>query len=294
MEDNILLLGGDKRNYILYHLLKNDYKVSLSGFDKFDNDESVKFTEIEKSIEDFNIVIAPIPLLNDKGYLFMPFAEEYVDVDRVINAITYKQCLISGRIPCEIANKLKLRHIGYYDLLEREEIAVLNAIPTAEGAVMIAMQEIPITINSAKVLVLGYGRLGKVLSNILHGMGADLCVCSRRYTDNAYCRANGYKHVYLDNLNNCIGSMDIIVNTIPKRVICQEQLELIKGKELLIVDLASVPGGVDHDSAKRMNIKTIWALSLPGKVAPKTSALYLKEAIINILNEKGGVQNESK
>jgi dipicolinate synthase subunit A len=59
----------------------------------------------------------------------------------------------------------------------------------------------------------------------------------------------------------------------------------------LVIDLASKPGGVDFEYAQYKGIKTIHALSLPGKVAPVTTAMYMETVIYNIIKEeyKGGI-----
>ena len=57
-------------------------------------------------------------------------------------------------------------------------------------------------------------------------------------------------------------------------------------EDCLIIDLASKPGGVDFESAKRLGRNVIWALSLPGKTAPLTAGNIIRDTINNILNEQ--------
>lgn len=92
----------------------------------------------------------------------------------------------------------------------------------------------------------------------------------------------GYKAVNIKDLNSNIPNMDIIFNTIPTLILDSKKLKLVK-KESLIVDLASSPGGVDLEFAKKQNIHVEWALALPAKVAPMTAAKYIKEEIDNII-----------
>jgi dipicolinate synthase subunit A len=61
-------------------------------------------------------------------------------------------------------------------------------------------------------------------------------------------------------------------------ILDRSKLELLN-KEVLIIDLASKPGGVDRDAANDLRIKTIWALALPGKVAPQSAAQIIKHTI---------------
>ena len=140
--------------------------------------------------------------------------------------------------------------------------------------------------NGSRVLILGYGRLGKVLAKMLSGLGAEVYVATRKYSDAAWLRAYGINSVYMDGLDRYLADMDLIINTIPDKVLDQAKLELIE-KESLVIDLASKPGGVDFEKAGQIGIKVIWALSLPGKVAPVTAANYMKQTIYNILQELG-------
>ncbi len=196
------------------------------------------------------------------------------------------QLFIAGRINGKIMQMAQAYNIRPIDILEREEMAVLNAIPTAEGAIQIAMEELPVTLNGSRVLILGYGRLGKVLAKMLSGLGAEVYVATRKYSDAAWLRAYGINSVYMDGLDRYLADMDLIINTIPDKVLDQAKLELIE-KESLVIDLASKPGGVDFEKAGQIGIKVIWALSLPGKVAPVTAANYMKQTIYNILQELG-------
>ena len=77
---------------------------------------------------------------------------------------------------------------------------------------------------------------------------------------------------------------DIIINTIPFQILDTERLDLVK-QDVVIVDLASNPGGVDRKAAREKGLKVIWALSLPAKVAPLTSAEFIKETLYHVLKE---------
>ena len=161
---------------------------------------------------------------------------------------------------------------------------ICNAVPTAEGAIEIAIREYSGTVNGSKCLITGYGRIGKVLAQMLKGMGAEVYVSARRKESLAWIKLNGYTAIEHNNIINS-GDFDIIFNTVPSMILDSKIMAKI-AVNALIIDLASLPGGVDFDSAKRMGIKTIHALSLPGKVAPKTSGEIIKNTIFNILEEE--------
>ena len=99
---------------------------------------------------------------------------------------------------------------------------------------------------------------------------------ARKYADLAMIEGHGYEPLPLDNLKYHIHEFDIIFNTIPSLILNDEILTKVK-KDALIIDLASKPGG----------LKVIWALSLPGKIAPVSSGAIIKDTIMNIIKELG-------
>ena len=161
-----------------------------------------------------------------------------------------------------------------------------NTIPTAEGAIEIAIAETPITIHGSKSLVLGYGKIGKILAKDLFGLGAETFAMARKHADLAMIEGHGYEPLPLSSLKNRIHEFDIIFNTVPALILDDDILSNVR-RDALVIDLASKPGGVDFDAAGRHGLKVIWALSLPGKIAPITSGAIIKDTIMNIISELG-------
>lgn len=161
-----------------------------------------------------------------------------------------------------------------------------NAVPTAEGAVQIAMEELPITLHRARVLVLGFGRLGKLAAHRFAALGAKVSVAARKWADLAWAEAYGYGAERIDQLGGWLCAYDLVINTVPSRVLGAGYLADLK-PGCLVVDLASKPGGVDLEAASQMGVRVIWALSLPGKVAPVTAGRAIRDTIYHILHELG-------
>ena len=178
------------------------------------------------------------------------------------------------------------RGLTLHDYFAREELAVANAVPTAEGAIQIAMEELPITIHGARALVIGYGRLGRALSQRLAALGAKVSVAARKYADLAWAESCGYGIEHTGQLEGWLCCYDLVVNTVPARVLDRKGLEDHQSG-CLVIDLASKPGGVDLEAAAQLGVKVVWALSLPGKVAPVTAGRSIKTTIYNILHELG-------
>lgn len=159
-----------------------------------------------------------------------------------------------------------------------------NAVPTAEGAVQIALEELPITLQGARVLVLGFGRVGKLCAHRFGQLGAQVTVAARKWADLAWAEAYGYHSTQIHQLKGWLCGYDLIVNTVPGQVLDRDHL-LDLEKHCLVIDLASKPGGVDLKAATQLGIQVIWALSLPGKVAPVTSGRIIRDTIYHMLSE---------
>ncbi|MCL2035084.1 MAG: dipicolinate synthase [Oscillospiraceae bacterium] len=163
---------------------------------------------------------------------------------------------------------------------------IANATPTAEGAIEIALHELPVTIFGSSCIIIGYGRIAKVLARLLIAFGAKVRVAARSHSDLAWAKINGCEAVSINELSHYLCDVDCLFNTVPVTILGEEKLSILP-RRCLVIDLASKPGGVDFEIAKTLGIKTIWALSLPGKVAPYTAGEIILSTIMNILTERG-------
>src|SRR5699024_9658024 len=139
----------------------------------------------------------------------------------------------------------------------------LNAIPTAEGTIQIAMEKMDSTIHGSHVMVLGFGRIGKTIAHMLSSLGAHVHVVARKHADIAWITSSGYNPVFFQDIEADLHKPNLIINTIPATVLDSPKLEKIN-KKTLIIDIASSPGGIDFEAAKNLGIETVWALGLPG------------------------------
>lgn len=283
MENTISIIGGDLRIVSLAELLALDnYKVYTYGLEKadFNNQNIIKCKTLKETLEKSKKVIGPIPISFNENTIKMPFSEEKITIENVIDELS-NHTFILGKVDRGIREKASAKDIEIVDILDIEEFTVLNIIPTVEGAIQVAMQETKRTLHGSNALILGFGRIGKLLSKSLMGLGVNVSCEARKNTDLAWINAYGYNAIYLKDLEKEIGKFDIIFNTIPTEILNKHLLEKVK-KDALIIELASSPGGIDRKFAKENHINVVEALALPGKVAPLTVAEYIKETIYNI------------
>lgn len=239
MQKEITFIGGDLRNIELMKLFaKDDYKVYTYGFENYDfkNESIIKMKGLE-SITD--IVISAIPFSKDGKNVNARYSKSNIEIEEMFKNLKYKT-IIAGPFKNEIIDLAKKSNIELVDIMKNEELTILNVIPTAEGAIQVAMEESLETLHGSNVLILGFGRIGKVLSKMLLGIGANVYCEARKKEDLAFIEAYGYNKIDLKDLNKHLHEFKFIFNTIPYLILDKERLDLIN-KDAIIIDLASSP-----------------------------------------------------
>jgi dipicolinate synthase subunit A len=282
------VIGGDLRQIHMSGLLADDgFEVCAAGFDRdVELLPGVGMRAAAEAVSQADCVVLPLPYSVDGVNVNAPYSKAPLAVEDVLAAAKKGALIVGGKLPPAFfarAEKSGLRAVDYY---AREELAVLNTIPTAEGAIQIAMEETPITIHDARCLVTGFGRVAKTLAHDLDALGAKVTVCARKFADLAWIRALGYEPLPIAALKDrdAMSEFEMVFNTVPAVILTEEILANLHG-ECLVVDLASKPGGVDFETARRLGLRTVWALSVPGKVAPITAGCIIRDTILNILEE---------
>ena len=261
------VIGGDLRQLVAAdELAAEGYETAVYGFDEYAGSfgMTTRCLSFEDAVRKADFIVLPLPYSLDKIHLNTPLSQSEIHLEDIFSVIKENQIVVGGKFDLTaeyLASDKKLNLIDYYN---REDLAVLNAMITAEGAINIAMQELPTTLSNGKALVMGYGRIGKILAHKLYGLHTEVYVSARKYEDFAWIEAFGYKGVEYDAIDRYLNEFDVIFNTAPALLLDGKRLEKVK-PETVIVDLSSNPGGVDFTSAKNLGRNVIWALSLPLK-----------------------------
>ena len=281
------VIGGDQRQLKLAELLAEEgHTVHTWALPAEGTVGTLLSAESLAGVERADCVVLPLPVAGEKVELNAPLWEGRMALWDLFQAMRPGQFVVGGRITEQVFRLAKEQGLVCRDYFAREELAVLNAVPTAEGAVQLAMENLPITLHSCRALVLGYGRVGRALARTLQGLGAFVTVGARRYEQLALAETDGCTAQKLEDLAGWLCGYDLVINTIPARILSRRELEDTKA-DCLIIDLASKPGGVDLAAAGELGRTVIWALSLPGKVAPVTAGAAIKQTIYNMLRELG-------
>lgn len=288
MNKTFLIAGGDLRFVTLAEKLAENNRVFAAGFDK-----SVSMSEKVKTVdrvsdlkERADCLVLPLPASPDGVTVRTPYSGRTISLESLAPAVKEGGIVFGGMISPEVKKIFENGNTYVADYAAREEFAVLNAAATAEGTIQAAMEELPVTLSGRRILILGAGRIAKVLIDMLRGFHTDLTVAARKCSDLAWARVYGCKAVHINDMDDALKSSELIINTVPAVLLDEKRLKKVQ-PGCLVIDLASKPGGVDFDTAGMLGVKTVWLLSLPGKVAPVTSGEVIAETIGNILTERG-------
>lgn len=260
----ITIIGGDNRlKMVKKALIKEGYSVDTLGL--YEDD----FANISTS----EVILFPVPTTKDSKTVFTPLTDKKISLEEIANQISSEQLVL-----CCNYNFQNKKCIDYGAL---DSYALLNAVPTAEGAIKIAIENTPFCLWQSKILVIGYGRVGKILADRLKSLGANVTVSARKPSDFAMLSALGFSFIHTEQLNQTELSFDIIFSTVDVTVL--EDRAIKDSSATLLVDLSS-KGGFNLEAAKSFGKKALKAPGLPGIIAPKTAADILCNTITTVIN----------
>lgn len=233
-----------------------------------------------------------VPFTGDKR---MIYAKEYLEnhgfehtgnsenADFVLLPVPVKEDMFNGFEDKILFYGMGNRKNGF-DYMKYESFVLKNAFLTAEGAVTLIEENTAYSLYRAEILIIGYGRIGKALHNILKGYGADITVCSRSKSSKDEAIFNGAKHISFEQLKS-ENNANIIFNTVPHMVLTKNELSALK-KDAVILDLASFPGGVDTLVADSLGLAVLNGRKMPSRYTEKTAGYLIGEAVSDIIEEE--------
>ena len=211
-------------------------------------------------------------------FAILPFKVELIEMRMLVNQLP-EDCVFFTPV---MRNFLQGLPQQIEIIMDHDEIAIYNSIPTAEGTIFYIMQNTEHTIHGANIHVIGAGRCGETIAKSLRALGANVQISSRNPTLSARLFESGIPVVEIDE--KALREADVIINTVPAMMLGSNQLRHVK-KGAYIADIATAPGGVDFEAASKLGIKAELLPALPGIVAPKTAASYLAQFIKRQINE---------
>ncbi len=279
----IAVLGGDARQVYAAEWLAA-YGCSVSVWGLCDTPALVEVCDFpEEAVQAADVLLLPIPLSRDR----LQVSGTALAVSALTSMLRSGMSVLCGMPSDDWSSAAEEKGVKVIDYSRDEIFMLRNALPTAEGAVAIAMNEMRRTLFDSSAMVVGYGRIGKLLADLLIRMGANVTVAARKSTDLALAALHGCQPCeLLRTAENERYTMPVpneryhvIFNTVPFPLIGEEVLSTLP-RDTVLIDLASAPGGIDYDAANRLGLKTVIASALPGKVAPVTAGEIIGDCVL--------------
>ncbi|MFA9558031.1 dipicolinic acid synthetase subunit A [Evansella sp. AB-rgal1] len=292
---HIAIIGGDARQLeIIRKLSELDGKLSLIGFDQLDDGfvGAKKQTFHTLSSETLDAIILPVSGMNEDGEIESIFSGEKILFPENWLEKTPKHMKIFTGISNDVLKSMATNaNRDLVELMNRDDVAIYNSVPTAEGTIMMVIQNTDITIHSSNIIVTGLGRVGMTVARTLKNLGANVEVVANEPELRARALEMQMPSYSVNELPKRVKNADVVINTIPAKVLSVDVLSRMPS-HTLVVDLASKPGGTDFRYAEKRGIKALLAPGLPGIVAPKTAGQIIAKVLSTLLMEhrenKGG------
>lgn len=269
-------MGGDARQLSLRALLTRDgHTVTTLAL----SDGPINLSPLAQA----DCILFPIPATDKSGSLYAPLCPIPVSAADILDVLQPKQLLFAGKVSAALYSEAARRGLLIRDLLLREEFSIANAVPTAEGALQLAMEHLPITIHQSRILITGFGRVGQCTAQRFRALGAQVSVCARSPSQLALAEGMGCHPIPLSELASDSAPFDLVLNTVPTPILTAVHLSVLQAP--LLMELASPPGGFELSAVHDLGLRLIPAQNLPGKVAPVTAAHIIQKTLYHALKE---------
>ncbi|MDP2891741.1 MAG: dipicolinate synthase subunit DpsA [Bacillota bacterium] len=275
------IMGGDVRQLELSRMLKEKgCRVDSYGI----STQTGKERPWKEQMADQEIVVFPIPMEDGQGNILMRLSEEKIPAGEAIMSIPRGAAVFAGFASKLLGERAARGEIALFDFNEIESFTIKNAVPSVEGAIACAVIHSPAAIHGSRCLVIGYGRIGKLLARALRNLGAHVTVAARRRESRDWAEAEGHASVDTAWMGDIFPRCGFIFNTVPERIIPFEWLHLIK-RECLLMELASKPHCLDPIEAEKLGLKYRLEQGLPGRYSPRSAANIILETIERCLED---------
>ena len=266
----IAIVGGDRREQeIARCAAAAGAAVRAYGFPW--PDEGIAGVQLmanaREALAGAHVALFPIPGIAPDGALFAPQCAQRIIPDR--------EMLAGMRGPAHIVlgwadPKLKAHcadlGIRLHEYEWDEDLMLLRGPAIVEGMLKVLIENTDITIHKSRVCMVGQGTIGSLATRTLIALGADVHVAARNPVQRAAAYAAGAAPHELGELADVLPGTDIVVASVPARVLGAELLERLP-KHALLVDLAAPPGGIDREAAQALGLRFVWARGM-GARAP--------------------------
>ena len=244
------------------------------------------------ALKDADFALFPIPGIAAEGALFAPKnPDKIIPTCEMLAGMRRPGHIILGWADANLKRICEELDITLHEYEWDTDLMLLRGPAIVEGVLKVIIENTSITIHKSNICLVGQGSIGSLLRNTLIGLGANVHVAARNPVQRASAYAAGAEPLLLEELSNILPKMDIVIGSVPKRLIERELLTLLP-KHALLVDVAAPPGTIDRDAAAELGLKAVWARGM-GSRAPITVGrsqwIGISRRVDEILRRKGEV-----
>jgi dipicolinate synthase subunit A len=244
------------------------------------------------ALKDADFALFPIPGITAEGALFAPKnPDKIIPTREMLAGMRRPGHIILGWADPNLKRLCEELGITLHEYEWDTDLMLLRGPAIVEGVLKVIIENTSITIHKSNICLVGQGSIGSLLTRTLIGLGANVHVAARNPVQRAAAYAAGAESLLLEELPNLLPRMDIVIGSVPKRLIERELLTLLP-KHALLVDVAAPPGTIDRDAAAELGLKAMWARGM-GSRAPITVGrsqwIGISRRVDEILGRKGEV-----
>ena len=259
------VIGGDVRFAHLVAMLNESGRDAVGFLQEKAGEDSLDLADLEK----FSCIISNWPMR-------WPLSDRECSEAEIMEHVAPGSVLLlcGPKFP-----QHRRWDLQYVNLWEDEKLLRENAYLTAEAAVAAAMRRTRLAMAGMRCAVIGYGRIGRSLTEILLNLGAKVTVISSREAKRTAAREAGAHAASLMDVNIALPGQDVIFSTPPATVIDGEALDHVD-QDAILIDLASPPYGFDLEAARAHNLHAWREPGLPGRYCPLSAARAIYSAVL--------------
>lgn len=281
----VAVLGGDRRELVIARrFIDAGCDVACFGAPSPEDDVPLA-SSLTEALNGADVIVTPAPGMAEDGALYAPYADDRIVLDAaLLGRASQGFHLFAGAVHPTVQAAAEDAGGVCHEFADDDRLQVLHAIPTAEGAIARTVDAYGGTINGSAALVVGFGRIATVLASYLRAMGATTVVAARRPEVRARAVAAGHRAIDTDqaSLLEAASGCEIVYTTAPARLLDEVVLGALD-RDVLVMDLASPPGGIDHEAARELGLQVVWARGQAG-TAPSHSGEAQYDFMLAVLN----------
>ena len=269
MKGTILILCGDARSSRLCDLLEQDGNA-VRRFSALPSDR-----ELQSEIQRSDILVLPTPVTRGESL----FGDETnLPWSTLFSFLTPRQHVFGGGFSKQQKQFLQTRGIAYTDFLADSAFVRRNAALTAQGALRLLLAHTERFLPQLRILIAGYGNVGKETAAWLQALGCSCTVAARSEIQRQAAAEIGCNTMPLQQAGNRLFAFDVVINTIPAIWLSEKSLSETKPGDIYL-ELASAPFGAEKKAPERHGMCCPDGRGLPGRYCPLAAAEAMKDCM---------------